>query len=111
MHHVLEFLSVWIEEQGSRTGPLLLRGAVEEESLVGAREHRSPSLGCTVIRAPWLACWRCPFCYEICEYLTLDRMAFNEVQLELSQLSIPLSNVPSYVGVVEYGSQWVCYYH
>jgi hypothetical protein len=39
--------------------------------------------------------------------LTLNRMARDEVQLKLSQLCRPLSDIVSYIGVVEHGSQWV----
>jgi hypothetical protein len=45
MHHVLELFSVWSKEQGSRTGPLLTRGGIEDEDPVRVGEHQSWWLG------------------------------------------------------------------
>jgi hypothetical protein len=44
---------MWGEEQHPRTGPLLTRGAVKEESPVRSREDQSSGLCLTVVRAPW----------------------------------------------------------
>jgi hypothetical protein len=53
---------------------------------VGPSEHRSPRLGRTVIRAFWLAWWRCPFFYEVSEHQTFDRKSCDKVQFKLNQL-------------------------
>jgi hypothetical protein len=44
------------EEYYPRAAPLLMRGAIEEKSLLGSSEDRSSRLLLTVIRDPWGAC-------------------------------------------------------
>jgi hypothetical protein len=56
---------------------------------------------------PWVACWRGPFDYEVGQHLALDRLASCKIQLKLSQLRCPFSDIASRIRVVEYGSQWV----
>jgi hypothetical protein len=107
MHHVLELFPVWSKVQGSRASPLLTRGAIEEEDLVRGGECWSWWLWHTTIRPPWVAQWWRPIRYKISEHLTLNRMARNKIQLNLSQLCSPLSDIASRIGVVEHGSQWV----
>jgi hypothetical protein len=53
---------------------------------------------------PRVAWWRRPIRHKISERLTLNRMVRNEVQLKLSQLYIPLSDIASRIRVVEDGS-------
>jgi hypothetical protein len=82
---------------------------------VGSGEHWSPDFRTwgvrPIIRTPWDAwCW-CPFHDEVSKDLTLDGMAWLEVELESSELSSPLGNVARGVGIVEDGPQWVGGHH
>jgi hypothetical protein len=53
----------------------------------------------TLLSGPWVAWWRRPIRHKISEHLTLNRMMCNEVQLKLSQLYSPLSNIASCIGL------------
>jgi hypothetical protein len=107
VHNVLQLFPSWSKEQGSHTAPLLLRGAVEVEGPVRVGECWSRWFRCTVVWLPWEAWWRRSVCYKISEHLTLNCMTRNEVQLKLSQLCSPLSDIASHIGVVEHDPQWV----
>jgi hypothetical protein len=52
VHHILKLLPVRSEEKDPRAGPLLMRGAIEEESPVRPGEDRSPRPQLTVTRPP-----------------------------------------------------------
>jgi hypothetical protein len=66
---------MWGEEQYPRTGPLLTRGAVKQESLVGSGEDQSSGPWLIDVKAHWVACWWRPVDYEVGQHLALDRMA------------------------------------
>jgi hypothetical protein len=65
MHHVLKLLPTWSEKQDPRSGTLLARGAVEDESPVRLGEDQSFDLQLAVIRSPWVARRRCPVCHKV----------------------------------------------
>jgi hypothetical protein len=65
VHHILELLPVRIEEQDPCDAPMLMRGAVEEESPVRPGEDRSPGPRLTFIRPPWGVWWWHPVDYEV----------------------------------------------
>jgi hypothetical protein len=54
MHHALELLPLWSEEQDPRFSTLLVQGAVEEERTVRLSEDRSLGFQLAIIRAPGL---------------------------------------------------------
>jgi hypothetical protein len=54
--------------------------------------------------AHWVAWWQRPICHKISEHLTLNRMTRNKVQLKLSQLCSPHSDIASRIRVMEHDS-------
>ena len=104
VHHVLQLISVWVDENRTNSSPLLADGPIEEECPVGLGEDWCPDFwlrGSGVeIRTPELLGGRSPFCYEISQDLAFDCMMGLEVQLELSQLCCPLGDIARGVGVV-----------
>jgi len=104
VHHVLQLISVWVDEDHTSSGPLLADGPVEEECPVGLGEDWCPDSrlrGSGVkVRTPRIAWGRSPFYYEISQDLAFDCVAGLEVQLELSQLCCPLGDVARDIGVV-----------
>ena len=105
MHHVLQLISVWVDENHTSSGPLLTGGPVEEECPVGLGKNWCPDFrlrGPSVDdRTPRIAWGRSPLRYEISQDLALDCMAWLEVQLELGQLCRPLGDIACGVGVVQ----------
>ena len=105
MHHVLQLISAWVDEDHTSPGPLLTGGPVEEEYPVSLGEDWRPDFRLrgsgTGVRTPRIAWGRIPLCYKISQDLALDCMARLEVQLELSQLGCPLGDVARGIGVVE----------
>jgi hypothetical protein len=51
MHHVLELLPIWSEEQDPCSGTLLARGAIEEERLVRLSEDQSLGFRLAIIQS------------------------------------------------------------
>ena len=104
VHHVLQLISVWVDEDRTSSSPLLADGPVEEECLVGLGEDWCPDFrlwGSGVeVQTPIIAWGRSPFRYEIGQDLALDCMARLEVQMKLSQLYCPLGDVARGIGVV-----------
>jgi hypothetical protein len=105
MHHVLELLPLRSEELDPRSGTLLALRAIEEDHPVRLYEDRSPGFRLTIIRVPWVSRWRCLVCHKVTQCLTLNRMTWQEIQLELDQLYYPLINVSSCIGIVEHDLQ------
>ena len=105
VYHVLQLISIWVDEDHTSSGPLLADGPVKEECPVGFGEDWCPDVrlwGSGVeVQTPRIAWGRSPFRYEISQDLALDCMAGLEVQLELSQLCCPLGDVLRGVGVVQ----------
>jgi hypothetical protein len=79
----------------------------KEVSLMGSHEARSSELWLTVIQAPWVASWWRPVDYEVGQHLALDRTTRYKIQLKLSQLHCPFSDIANHIRVVEYIPQWV----
>src|SRR4029079_19723960 len=105
VHHVLQLISVWVDEDHTSSGPLLTGGPVEEECPVGLGEDwcldfRLRGSGAEV-RTPRIAWGRSPLRYKISQDLALDYMARLEVQPELSQFGCPLGDIARGVGVVQ----------
>jgi hypothetical protein len=79
----------------------------KEVSPMGSHEARSSELWLTAIQAPWVASrWR-PVDYEVSQHLALDRTTRYKIQLKLSQLHYPFSDIVNRIRVVEYIPQWV----
>ena len=104
MHHVLQLISVWVDEDHTSSSPLLADGPIEEECPVGLGEDSCPDFrlrGSGVrVRTPRIAWGRSPFYYEIRQDLAFDYVAGLEVQLELSLLCCLLGDVACSVRVV-----------
>jgi hypothetical protein len=107
VHHVLDLISAWVDEDHPSTATLLAGGPIEEECPVGLSEDRDPGLHrCGVrigIQTPRSARGRSPLHDEVSQNLALDSVARLEVQLELSELRCPLGDVACGVRVVEDG--------
>ena len=105
VHHVLQLISVWVDEDHTSPGPLLAGGPIKEECPVRFGEDWCPDFrlrGSNIYgRTPRFAWGRSPLRYEISQDLALDRMARLEVQLELSQLCCPLGDIARGVGIVQ----------
>jgi hypothetical protein len=115
VHHVLQLLATWVDEDHASPCPLAAGGPIEEECPVRSGEHRSSDFRTWGVRAvtrtprdAW--CW-CPLRDEVSKDLALDSMAWLEVELESNELCCPLGDVACGVGVVEDGPQWVGGYH
>jgi hypothetical protein len=107
MHHILQLVSAWANEDHSRASTLLAGGSIEEERPVGLGEGQTPALRrCGAqngVRAPRGAQGWSPLHNEVGQDLTFDGVAWLAVQLELSELCYPLGDVASGVWVVEDG--------
>jgi hypothetical protein len=107
VHHVLDLISAWVDEDHPSSATLLAAGPVEEERLVGLGEDWDSRLHRCGVRigiwTPWNTRGRGPLHDEVSQDLALDSMARLEIQLELNELYNPLGDVAYGVRVVEDG--------
>jgi hypothetical protein len=115
VHHVLQLLATWVDEDHASPCSLAAGGPVKEECPVGSGEHRSPDLltwGVGAITRTPRDAWRWrPLRDKVSKDLALDGIAWLEVELESSEFNCPLGDVACGVEIVEDGPQWVGGYH
>jgi hypothetical protein len=107
VHHVLHLISAWIGEDHSGPTNLLADRSVEVECPVGLGEDWSIGFHWHGVRIRALTlgdvCRGRLFYDEVSQDLTLDGVAWSEIQLELNEFRSPLSDVACGVGVVKDG--------